>query len=163
MKNIFDLTQEYAEIEALLIENEGLLDEDLEARLKINREELTAKGEGYHAIINKNKREAAMIDEEIKRLSGLKKVRENAAERLKERLLEAMRLYDVKKIPLLTGSITLVQTEKIDVVDENEIPERFFKTVTTTTLQKAEVNKAVKDGEDVPGVAKTFGCHLLIK
>ena len=163
MKNIFELTHEYAEIEAILIENEGLLTEELEGRLKINREELTAKGEGYHAIINKSKREAAMIDEEIKRLSGLKKVRENTAERLKERLLEAMRLYDVKKIPLLTGSITLVQTEKIDVEDETQIPERFWKTVTTTSLQKAEVNKAVKEGEEIPGVVKGFGCHLLIK
>src|SRR5688572_385433 len=107
MKNIFELSQEYAEIEAILIENEGELTEELEQRLEINRENLTAKAEGYYAIIHKNKAEREMIAAQIKRLQGINKAKENAMEQLRERLHEAMRLNGIKKLPMLTGSISL--------------------------------------------------------
>lgn len=162
-KSIFIIGEEYARIEALLYESGGEITDELELALAINHNDLERKGEGYVSLIRKNEADIDIIDSEIKRLTALKKVRVNLIDRLKERVRLAMETYEIKKIDLGTGSITLCEREGVEIIDDSLIPQKFITLVQTEKLHKDAINKAVMAGEEVPGTEKVVKRHLMIK
>jgi len=57
-----------------------------------------------------------------------------------------------------TASIRFVAASPV-IVNEDSIPERFFKT--ERKILKADINKAIKDGEEIQGVAMGNGYETL--
>jgi hypothetical protein len=162
-KNIFELSQEYAEIEALLEESGGDLTPEIENRLVIAQSELQTKGEGYLSIIRKNESEIGVIDSEMERLARLKKVRQNKIAQLKERIIQAFTLYDIQKVSTATGSITLCKSKSVEIEAENKIPAQFLKVKQTITPDKTAIKQAIESGVAVEGAEIKEGHYLLIK
>ena len=150
MSSIYQLTREAQELASLL--SEGEITPELETSLIINQTELQTKAINYSYVIKSFESDIDTIDSEIKRLQGLKKVRDNAIIRMKSALLEAMQVYGIEKVssPTLTLSIRN-NPESVEVLNEIQIDRRYWNEKVVWSLDKAAVKKAIQSGEPVEG------------
>ena len=161
--NLFNITTEYKQLEAALIENEGELTEQLEQALHINQDQLQAKGISYGYVIKSIESEIDIIDTEIKRLTALKKVRENAVERLKMTLQGAMECFGVLELKTPTLKVNFRKSESVIITDISELESRFVKIKTTKEPDKTSIKEAIKNGESVLGAELVTKNNIQIK
>ena len=144
MSTIFSISNDYLSIIADIEDEEGVLIEEIEARLRINHDELEGKAKAYHHIIGITKGQISVIDEEIERLKKLKKTRENLIERLKKYILEATLLFGVegksgnKVLEFDTVKFYTQNTESI-IIDDKVFTD--FKFTITDKLTKEDIDK----------------------
>jgi len=150
MSSIYQLTREAQELASLL--SEGEITPELETSLIINQTELQTKAINYGYVIKSFESDIDTIDSEIKRLQGLKKVRDNAITRMKSALLESMQVYGIEKVasPTLTLSIRN-NPESVEVLNEIQVDRRYWNEKVVWSLDKAAVKKAIQSGEAVEG------------
>jgi hypothetical protein len=150
MSSIYQLTREAQELASLL--SEGEITPELETSLIINQTELQTKAINYSYVIKSFEADIDTIDSEIKRLQGLKKVRDNGITRMKSALLEAMQVYGIDKVasPTLTLSIRN-NPESIEILNEVQIDRKYWNEKIVWSLDKAAVKKAIQSGESVEG------------
>lgn len=161
--NLYQLTTEYKQLESILIENEGELTPDLEQALQINQDQLQAKGISYGYVIKSIEAESDIIDAEIKRLTQLKKVRDNAAERLKTTLKQAMEMYGVLELKTPTLKISFRKSESVEIIDMDLLDEKYITKKTTEMPNKTEIKEALKRGEVIEGAELRTNNNLQIK
>ena len=87
---LFDIEQEIEDVFFELEENGGELTPELEERLVINEQNLKEKLNGYRKIYTKYKLDAEACKKEETRISCIRKVKENNAERLRNTMYEAV-------------------------------------------------------------------------
>ena len=150
-KSLFNISQEFLEIQEQLLDSGGEATPELEQQLQITEHELQHKVGGYRSVIQGLGAEADIIDAEVKRLQVLKKIRTNAIDRMKTSIKDAMVLFGVKKIESPLGNVTLVHKDSVNINDETLIPKHLTKTVTQVSVDKTAVKAALENGEDVPG------------
>lgn len=161
--NIYNIQKEYFSLINEIIENNSELTPQLEQALQINQEQLQAKGIQYGYVIKSIESEIDIIDAEIKRLSDLKKVRENAVERLKMTLKGAMELYGVVELKTPTLKINFRKSESIEITDFDSLPKEYVTVKTTEIPNKAEIKQAIKEGKLVEGAELRTNNNLQIK
>jgi hypothetical protein len=161
--NLYQLTTEYKQLESILIENEGELTPDLEQALQINQDQLQAKGISYGYVIKSIEAESDIIDTEIKRLTQLKKTRDNAAERLKTTLKQAMEMYGVLELKTPTLKISFRKSESVEIIDMDLLDEKYITKKTTEMANKTEIKEALKRGEVIEGAELRINNNLQIK
>ena len=161
--NIYQLTTEYKQLESILIENEGELTPELEQALQINQDQLQAKGISYGYVIKSIEAESDIIDAEIKRLTQLKKVRDNAVERLKTTLKQAMEMYGVLELKTPTLKISFRKSESVEIIDMDLLDEKYITKKTTEMANKTEIKEALKRGEVIEGAELRTNNNLQIK
>ena len=115
--NLFELTAEQARIEALLEATGGEITPEVEESLTLTAEALPKKVDGYGTIIRQFAATEAAADAEIKRLTAIKRVAQNAQKNLKDRVLFAMQTFGFDK---LAGSLTKFSTRKSKAVELDE-------------------------------------------
>jgi len=155
MSNIYNITTEFLQLEAQLIENGGELTPELEQSLIINKDELQHKSIQYGYVIKSLSDNVDAIDAEIKRLQGIKKVNENAIDRLKDTLSSAMQLFGIPELKTPTLKINFRKSEQVVVNDVNALPSDYKTIKVTEQPDKIKIKQAIKDGEDV------IGCELV--
>jgi hypothetical protein len=155
MSNIYNITTEFLQLEAQLIENGGELTEQLEQALIINKDELQHKSIQYGYVIKSLSDNVDAIDAEIKRLQGIKKVNENAIDRLKDTLSSAMQLFGIPELKTPTLKINFRKSEQVVVNDVNALPSDYKTIKVTEQADKIKIKQAIKSGEDV------IGCELV--
>jgi len=163
MSNIYQIQNEYLSLINAIIEAEGELTEEQSQALAINKEELQTKGINYGFVVKSLDAENDIIDAEVKRLQGLKKVRTSAIERLKSTLKQAMELYDIKelKTPLLT--INFRKSESVEVIDEALLDASYVVEKVTHAPDKAKIKEAIKSGLNVMGAVIQVNQNIQIK
>lgn len=149
---LYNIQQEYISLAEQIIDNDGLLSEEMEAALQINKDQLENKSQCYGFIVRQLEGECDMIDNEIKRLEAMKKSRTKTVDRLKESVSKAMQLYEIDKIETPTLKISFRKSESIEVEKESLIDEKFMTVKTTRTPNKTAIKEAIKNGEIVLGV-----------
>lgn len=149
---LYDLTVEQQNINALLEENCGELTPELEQAMAFTRENFETKAEGYCKAIAMYKTEAAGLDAEIKRLQAKKKTAENAVERMRSSLADAMKVFDVSKMKAGTFSISRRDTEAVEIVEIDDVPAKYKESVTTIKVDKNAIKSDVDAGLVVEGV-----------
>lgn len=147
--NLYEITQEQANLNNLLEESMGELTPELEAALTLNLDNFNAKAEGYVKAIKNYKAEQDALAEEIKKLQAKKKTCENAVERLKDALKNAMDVFDTPKVQAGVFKISLTKSESVNIIDENAIPEEYKKI--KYEVSKTDIKNAIKNGETVEG------------
>ena len=160
-KSLFQIEKEYLDIAQQLTEGEITL--ELENALMINEKELQNKSVNYCFVIKQMEADCDTIDNEIKRLQGLKKVRENAAERLKKSIKNAMLIYNVEEIKTALIKINFRKSESVEIVNESQLSEEYTTTKTTTTPNKTAIKDAIKAGVDVEGAVLVINQNIQIK
>jgi hypothetical protein len=150
MSSIYQLTREAQELASLL--SEGEITPEVETALIINQTELQTKAINYGYVIKSFESDIDTIDSEIKRLQGLKKVKDNAITRMKSALLEAMQVYGIEKVssPTLTLSIRN-NPESVEVLNEIQVDRRYWNEKVIWSLDKVAVKKAIQSGEAFEG------------
>jgi hypothetical protein len=163
MSNIYNITTEFLQLEAQLIENGGELTPEIEQTLIINKDELQHKSIQYGYVIKSLSDNVDAIDAEIKRLQGIKKVNENAIDRLKDTLSSAMQLFGIPELKTPTLKINFRKSEQVVVNDVNALPSDYKTIKVTEQADKIKIKNAIKSGEDVVGCELVTVQNLQIK
>jgi len=161
--NIYDIKNEYQLIITDIINNDGEITPDQETALKINRADLETKGINYAYVIKQLEADCEAIDLEVKRLNALKKVRSNAAERLKANISSAMLLFEVEEIKTPLIKLNFRNSESVEITNEAQLAEKFITTKTVITPDKKAIKEAIKAGEFVEGATISYNKNLQIK
>ena len=163
MANIFQITSEFRDLENALIESGGELTPELESALKLNSEQLQQKGQGYGYLIKGMEYDVDVIDTEIKRLQEMKRVRQNAIERLKTTLKIAMELTGLQEIKTPTLKVSFRKSEAVQVDDVALLDEKFIRVKTLKEADKTAIKEAIKAGESVTGAVLVTNYNLQVK
>ena len=127
MASLYELSAEYVGfIDAYAnAQNEEEAAEILQSLVDIHGE-LTEKGESYIRVIKNVQSDVDGYKAEAKRLTKKATAGENLIERLKNAMLEAMKMTDTPKIETSIGKWALQQNPmSCDVTDPDKVPERF--------------------------------------
>ena len=163
---LYELTQNYRNLESLLDnlgEQEGLTVEMIHGVLGQVEDDINTKIENTCKVIKEIEADSIGIDEEIKRLSALKKQKENTVKKLKEYVEFEMNGIGLTKVEGKLFKISFRKSKVVKVIDETKIPKEFIKIKTTETISKIDLGKALKNGEIIEGAELVENKSLQIK
>lgn len=163
---LYELTQNYRNLESLLDnlgEQEGLTVEMIHGALGQVEDDINTKIENTCKVIKEIEADSIGIDEEIKRLSALKKQKENAVKKLKEYVEFEMNGIGLTKVEGKLFKISFRKSKVVKVIDETKIPKEFIKVKTTESISKTDLSKALKSGEIIEGAELVENKTLQIK
>lgn len=161
--SIFNIGNELQTIINEIIESGGEITPEIENALIIKESELQNKSQSYGYLIKSMEYDVNTIDAEINRLEGIKRVRNNTIKRLKTVLSESMQQFEVEELKTPTLKINFRKSQTVEIIDEDLIPKEFKTVKVTTSISKAEIKKAIKNGELVVGADLKNHKNLQIK
>lgn len=161
--NIYQIQNEYLLLVNQIIENGGEVTPQQELNLQITKDQLQDKGTNYAFVIKKLDAECDIIDAEIKRLSELKKVRQNACERLKSNISHAMQIFEVDKIESPLIKLSFRKSQSVNVADVNSLPAEYKTIKVTEQADKVKIKQALLKGEVIEGCEIVNSNNLQIK
>lgn len=164
---LYQLRQEYVELMT------KLADMDLDAQTLADTIESTGIVESFNDkatnvvfVARQFDAHCDAIDNEIKRLEALKKQRKNAADKLREYLLNNMMAAQIESIesPLCVIKIRN-NPESVEVLDEKQIPQEYmdWPKIPDPKPNKVAIKTALKSGMDVPGCKLSRSHSLVVK
>ena len=154
MASIYELTQEFETLWSLM--EDGLLDDEaLAGAFDVATEDLAVKLEGYCKFIKNLESDIAGLKEEEKRINAKRKAKENAVERLKKLMQDALTAAEIKKLPCGTFTCSIQANPKKVIVDEQyieNIPEEYLK-YSEPEIDKKKIKEHLEAGIDLNGIA----------
>lgn len=149
------------------INNPDITPEEMDAlndRLKINKEEFLQKADAYAAVIREKEARASFLSEESKRLALMAKQELSIADRLHERISEAMIQQGESKVTLSHYKLGFRKSESVEITDQELIPEYLMriKPAPAPEPDKVAIKAALKAGP-VPGAVLIEKQNLQIK
>jgi hypothetical protein len=152
--NLHELALQYAHINNALEESEGDITdwpEQMKTMLDAAPGALAAKGEGCARLIQKWEAECEVYRQEEVRLAARRHTRENAIKHLKEWVRGAMELAKLSKLKTELFAFSIQNNPpSVRITNELVIPTEYQKM--QVVIDKAEIAKALKAGEEIPGV-----------
>ena len=131
-------------------ESVSLLLEEKSNQLELLLKDLELKAEKCKEIADFYTKKAKQASERKKSLKSL--------------ILEAMQGLDVKRIETETGTFTIKNNNPSLVIDDKSlIPAKFITMVQSDKIEKEEIKKAIKNGEEIAGVHLETSQSLLIR
>lgn len=161
MKTLLNIRQEYTSLLDQIERNEGELTPELEEALSIHAKELSAKSLAYVEFIGNLTSQNSRIDDEIKRLQALKRRNTQLLEFLQKGLVQAVNEFGTIRTD--TYTIGVRNTEECVIEDSERIPDRFKTVKMDIQVDKIALKKAIKSGEDIPGVHLQGNQHPVIR
>lgn len=147
MASLFEMTQAALMLYDLL--NQEEIDEQTVADT-LESMGADEKVESYCKVIKQLQADADMFKAEQDRITARRKTAENAVERMKAALLDFMTASKKDKITAGTFTVSTAITKAVNILDESKIPEQYLKPQ-PAKIDKAEISKALKNGEAVAG------------
>lgn len=120
------------------------------------------KIDGFVSFLRAEQARADFQKEEAKRLSTSAKAIENKLERFKDYYRGVMQAHGVSKIAGKVYTASIRQTA-VASVNEDELPEQWWNVKTSRTPAKAEILKALKAGEVIPGASIGYSHSLITR
>ena len=160
MRTLYHIESELNNINEQLIESGGELSPELQDKLAMTREELATKAANYGFVILKNQSEAAIIDAEIKRLKAIKDSLDNATDKIKEAISNAMIQYDLTEVKAPTIKLSFRASESVEV-DESKLAQKYFNY--KPTVDKTTIKADLKAGIEVDGARIVSKQNLQVK
>ena len=161
-KSLYKIETEYLELINQVEQAEGVLTEELEQALTINKSELEVKSIAYVEVIKQRESFNLRIDEEIKRLQALKRQNDTLVSRLKNNLLNAVNLFGNFEAGFLKFS-TRKSKQVVVNCDVNDLPKDFKTIKVTETADKTAIKKAIESGQEIEGCELVENLNLQIK
>jgi len=146
-KSLFNIQEDFNGLMRTIEDAEGEITPEMEKALEINEKDLQKKSIGYLEIMKQKEGRVLMYDNEIKRLQSLKKTEENSIDRLKNSLLNAVKMFG----EFTSGTVTFKTRKSSSLIIENEdlIPEIYKTEVTIIKIDKARIKSDLKTGKVV--------------
>ena len=170
-RTLYDITADMRQIDELLTTLEGdisdpAIEEAITEWIAEMDSDLKTKVDGYAAYVTELLALAAARKDEARRLKERATVNENAAKRLKERLLYALQERGIDKVETLRYTVTVAKNGGVAPLDVQVAPEALpprFQKVTIDADNKA-IRAAIAAGEEVDGATlMERGTSLRIK
>lgn len=161
MKSIYDISQEWLLVMEEIEDNGGEITSDLETKLEINEQNLTDKATAYAVMIERYKSESQMIDEEIKRLQAMSKIKKNAADRLKSNLANTLNFMTVEKLDLGSFKLSWRRSKQLEILDEEQVDEEFR--VHSWRVDKKRIKEEIEAGAHIPWATIVENKNLQIR
>ena len=161
MNTLYEIKNEYLELINQVEELEGEITPEVEQQLIINQNELQNKAIAYHSVILSKDAFNMQIDNEIKRLQGLKKRNNNLIDNLKNRLIGAIQMFG--EFTIGTNTFGLRKSERVEVEDVNQLPKEYKTIKVTEQANKTEIKKALKLGKQIENAYIVEQFNLKIK
>lgn len=190
-QNLFNIAEEYFKLLRDIEEVDGVLDEDLEERLKINQDQLEAKCKAYVYLMRLTEGNNKLIDDEVERLNKIKKSNLIIVERFKSRLFDAVNLFgyegksgnrklDFDTLKLYTSSTKVLSfnneeefndeafinfklTNKLTKWEHEQVMDVLSNVEFEQSIDKVALKKALGEGEEVEGVNLVTKEFIVIK
>jgi len=159
-QSLFNIQKDYRELMYEIEIAEGVLTEEQITALEINEGELQSKSIAYLEYMKGIEGRTIQIDEEIKRLSAMKKVNTNVVSRLKENLLQAVKTFGDFEVGLTKFGTR--KSSSISVEDINTLPQIYKTIKVTESADKKALKEAIKKGEEIEGVSLVDNLNLKI-
>ena len=159
-KSLFHIEKEYLTIISQVEELDGELTPELEAQLTINEKELQGKSIAYLEFIGSREELNTRVDVEIKRLQAIKKQNNNLISNLKNRLLDAVKLYGKFEVGLTTFGTR--KSSSVQVEDVNSLPKELKVVKVTEQADKKAIKEALQRGETIEGCEIVESLNLKI-
>ena len=161
MTSLYDLTQDFKQVQSLI--DEG--GEDLRDTLEALNLAIEDKLENIGKVIRNLEGEIEMLKNEETRLADKRKALESNKNRLKMYVEDQLAITGKDKVK--TGIFTFAMQNNapsVKVTDEKLIPERYFVPV-EPKLDKKALKESLKEMgvESMPGVELVQGKHLRIR
>lgn len=86
-----------------------------------------------------------------------------AKERLKKSIIMYMQAAGQSKTTAGDFKLSMRPTEKINIIDEQLIPQKYITTKEAKDISKSAIKDAIKKGETVPGAEIITGTSLTVK
>lgn len=160
---LYEIAERYKNLEELLGNPDIEESMIVEALNKVDGE-FEEKAENIGKFIKVLDANSKAIDEEIKRLTKLKKSNENQKNWLKNYLYNAMKLLD--KLKLKTNFFNFwIQKNPISlkITDETKLPDTYKETEVITTINKEALKEDLKNGLVIEGAELIQGEGLRIR
>jgi hypothetical protein len=161
MITLYNITNEQKALLAKIEANEGELTPEILERIEITEELFHSKAADYGYVIKTFEDTSSVIDKEIKRLQELKKKADNNAERLKQRIKDAMIQFGYEKVETPTITLSFRKSESVEITDESLISNEYMRF--KSEPDKTEIKKALKEGKSVHGAMLIENKNLQIK
>lgn len=137
--------------------------EMLEELLQIDAEQFLEVAERYGFKIEELEARAKYLKEKAANWTRLAKAKEVLSGRLKARLLDAMNKRGERKVETESHVISLRKSEGVVITDKDSIPDAWMKTEIVSKPDKAGMKKALKVGQEIPGVTLEQRQNVQIK
>ncbi len=138
-KSLFNIRQDHLSLLALIEENDGVLDDEMQAALQLSEEDFKEKAISYGFLIRKLDAESDTIAAEIKRLQGLKQRADNRAELFRKTLDEGMKQFGYDKID---SELLKISYRKSNPV---ELSETFLDDILQFTTVSMKIVEGMED------------------
>ena len=160
--NLYEINLGLQKITNEIIEADGVVSDEQLSNLENLELSLKDKCINIAYVVQNLEADTKQIDEEIKRLQQLRKVRKNTADRLKEAVKDSMISNDIEEFKTSTHTIKFRKSESVNILDENKIPAEFKVIKSEIKIDKIGLKKALKNG-DVSGAELSQNKNLTIK
>jgi len=157
---LYTIENEYLQLINQIEQADGELTPEMEEALIINESQLQSKSIAYLEIIGGTESYITRIDDEIKRLQALKKRNSNLVDRLKNRLLDAVKTFGTFEVGLTKFGTR--KSTSVDVLDVNSLPSGYKTVKVTESADKVAIGKALKDGLTIDGCRLVENVNLKI-
>lgn len=155
---LYEITNSINQVKKF-VDNQDELNEYLE-QLDL---ELQDKAKNIFMLIKNIEAPVVAIDDEIKRLSEMKKSYQSKASNLKNYISYTMQKNGIEKIESDIVKFSFRKSETIEIIDESMIPSEFINIKEVKTVDKIAIKKAIKAGNNVRGVECLVHKNLQIK
>lgn len=151
--NLFELNDNYRKVEALFDDGAEVSEQVLKDTLESIGEARDVTFDHVAFLIERNTAKTDFYAKKIKELQLAKKSAQNAVTRLQAYMTQGMDDAGLKELQT-ENYVLKPRNYKASVVvdDASAIPDQYMVTKTTVTPDKNAIFKALKAGEEVPGV-----------
>lgn len=149
---LYELTEQHKELEKLAETSDEDMAQALADTFEAIEGEFEEKAISLVTVANNLSADTDALDTEIKRLQARKKTIQNRQESMREYLRANMESCGISNIKCPLFSITLGKPRQIVLItDEDKIPTDYLNIKTSISPIKADILKALKSGETIPG------------
>lgn len=160
MKTLYEITHDYQSLMSEIENNEGEITPELNELLIINETELQTKSIAYLSVIKSSEAFISQIDEEIKRLTALKKRNNTLVDNLKDRLLTAVKLFGNFEVGFTKFGTR--KSSQVEVLNVNDLPKEYKVVKVTEQADKVAIKKAIESGQEIKGCSIIENLNLKI-
>ena len=159
-KTLYVISDEYIKLLQEISDADGEITPEMSEALDITQDQLQGKTIVYLSVMKTNDAFVMQIDEEIKRLTALKKRSNTLTDNLKDRVLNAVLLFGEFTAGLQKFGIR--KSQQIIVEDVNSLPAGYKTRKIVETADKALLKEAIKNGFEIKGVQLVTNQNLKI-
>lgn len=144
--NLYELTNDLNELDNLLETNE-----QVEEIKEIIYNEIKNKSDNIVKLIKNTESDINTIENEVKRLQELKKIKQNKIMNIKKYTLECLKQANLKKVEGAVGRVSIRRNAPSVIITDDFCDDRYIKIEEIAKIDKNAIKEDLKNGAVIEG------------